>query len=166
MVLSRRARDDIVAHARETAPAECCGLLSVPREHGRGGASERANLDGDPNRFLIDPGDHIAPGGTARARGLDVLGFYHSHPHSAAMPSPSDRAEALYPDHLYLIVSVRGEPAEVRLYRLDSGRVRGSAAGAWKTLYRGRGCPGRTSTTTVADEICLSCFFRRNETRW
>jgi desampylase len=119
VVLSRRAHDDIVAHARETAPAECCGLLV--------GAGDRvaetvraANVDVNPNRFEIDPGDHIRARRAARATGREVLGFYHSHPHSSATPSPSDRAEALYPDHLYLIVSLRGEPAEVRLFRLEA----------------------------------------------
>ena len=61
-------------------------------------------------------------GGQARTGGLDVIGFYHSHPRTPATPSASDLAEAWYPDHLYLIVSVRAEPAEVRLYRLGTGR--------------------------------------------
>jgi proteasome lid subunit RPN8/RPN11 len=119
VVLSRRAHNDIVAHARETAPAECCGLL-VGNGDTVAEAVRTANVDVNPNRFEIDPGDHIRARRAARARGREVLGFYHSHPHSSATPSPSDRTEALYPDHLYLIVSVRGEPAEVRLYRLDA----------------------------------------------
>ena len=120
VVLSRRAHDDIVAHARETAPAECCGLL-VGAGDTVAEAVRTANVDTNPNRFEIDAGDHIRARRAARTRGLDVLGFYHSHPHSAPTPSPSDRAEAHYPDHLYLIVSLRGELAEVRLYRLEAG---------------------------------------------
>ena len=56
----------------------------------------------------------------ARARNLDVMGFYHSHPHSGADPSPTDLAEATYPELLYVIVSLASEPADVRMYRLDS----------------------------------------------
>jgi proteasome lid subunit RPN8/RPN11 len=119
VVLSRRAHDDIVAHARETAPAECCGLL-VGTGDTVAEAVRAANVDVNPNRFEIDPGDHIRARRAARALGWEVLGFYHSHPHSPATPSPSDRAEALYPDHLYLIVSLRGDPAEVRLFRLEA----------------------------------------------
>lgn len=119
MVLSRRAHDDIVAHARETAPAECCGLL-VGAGDTVAEAVRTANVDTNPNRFEIDAGDHLRARRAARSRGLDVLGFYHSHPHSAPTPSASDRAEAHYPDHLYLIVSLLGEAAEVRLYRLDA----------------------------------------------
>ena len=120
MILGRRAHEDIVSHARDTAPAECCGLLV-----GAGDAIVEAvrtrNAAGDPNRFEIDPEDHIRARRTARQRGLEVLGFYHSHPRSPATPSPTDLAEASYPGHLYLIVSVNGEPADVRLYRLEAG---------------------------------------------
>ena len=76
------------------------------------------NLATDPNRFLIDPKDHIDARREARARALDVVGFYHSHPHSAAVPSQTDLAEASYPGHLYLIVGRAGEQPDVRLYRL------------------------------------------------
>ena len=76
------------------------------------------NLAADANRFLIDPRDHIDARREARALGLDVVGFYHSHPHSAAVPSPTDLAEASYPDHLYLIVGLAGEQPEAQLYRL------------------------------------------------
>jgi proteasome lid subunit RPN8/RPN11 len=119
VVLSRQAHDDIVAHARETAPAECCGLL-VGIGETIADAVRTKNVDVNPNRFEIDAGDHIRARRAARALGREVLGFYHSHPHSDATPSSSDRAEAYYPDHLYLIVGLRGEPAEVRLYRLEA----------------------------------------------
>ena len=75
------------------------------------------NLSADPSRFLVDPGDHIQARRDARAGGLDVIGFYHSHPHSAAAPSATDLADAAYPNHLYLIVGLAGEAADVRLSR-------------------------------------------------
>jgi proteasome lid subunit RPN8/RPN11 len=119
VVLSRRAHDEIIAHAQEMAPAECCGLL-VGTGETVAEAVRTANVDVNPNRFEIDAGDHIRARRAARARGREVLGFYHSHPHSDATPSPTDLAEAHYPDHLYLIVSLRPEPAEVRLHRLEA----------------------------------------------
>jgi len=75
------------------------------------------NLSDQPSRFLIDPKDHIQVRRDARAAGLDVVGFYHSHPHSAAAPSATDLAEASYPNHLHLIVGLAGEAADVSLYR-------------------------------------------------
>jgi proteasome lid subunit RPN8/RPN11 len=116
VTLPPAVRDAVVAHAREAAPAECCGMLV-----GSAGAITAAvrarNLSDHQSRFLIDPKDHIRALRDARAAGLDVVGFYHSHPRSAPEPSPADVAEASYPNHLYLIVGLAGEAADVRLYR-------------------------------------------------
>jgi proteasome lid subunit RPN8/RPN11 len=119
--VARVALDTIVAHAREEAPAECCGLL-LGAGRSIADAARARNAAGDPrSRFVIDPKDHIDLRREARSRGLDVLGFYHSHPRSSAGPSPTDLAEASYPGHLYLIVSLAAEPPEVGIYRLDAG---------------------------------------------
>jgi proteasome lid subunit RPN8/RPN11 len=116
--------DDVVAHARETLPDECCGLLvgepaSVVR------AVRARNLTPSPRRYLIDPADHFAAIRDARADGLAVVGAYHSHPGAPSEPSRQDLAEALFPDFLYLIVSIgpAGEPADARAYRLKSGQA-------------------------------------------
>ena len=61
--------------------------------------------------------DHIRARRDARDAGLDVVGFYHSHPHSAPAPSETDLALATYPNHLYVIVGLKGEAADVRVYR-------------------------------------------------
>jgi proteasome lid subunit RPN8/RPN11 len=111
--------DAVAAHARAEAPAECCGMLI-----GIGASIAEAvpakNLAGNPARFLIDPKDHIDAMRTARGRGLEVLGFYHSHPHSPAWPSPTDVAEAAYPDAVYLIVSL-GNGVDARLFQIARG---------------------------------------------
>ena len=58
----------------------------------------------------------------ARETGLDLLGFYHSHPHSVPVPSPTDLAESTYPDALQIIVGLsgeaRGDEMEARAYYL------------------------------------------------
>ena len=79
------------------------------------------NLAAEPTRFLIDPKDHIDARRAARRRGLEVLGFYHSHPHSPAWPSPTDVTEAAYPEAVYLIVSLEGAAADARLFRIEHG---------------------------------------------
>jgi proteasome lid subunit RPN8/RPN11 len=123
VILRGLAHDDIIAHARDAAPAECCGLL-VGAGNTIVEAVRARNLATGPSRFLIAPEDHINARREARHRGLEVLGFYHSHPRSAATPSPTDLAEASYPGHLYLIVSVQAEPADVRLYQFAGGAFR------------------------------------------
>lgn len=115
-LLHTSALEAVLRHAERANPRECCGVL-VGREDEILQAVEARNLSEDPNRYLLDPADHIAIRRNARAAGLAVVGFYHSHPHSAARPSATDQAEAAYPDHLYLIVGVD----EVRLFRLARG---------------------------------------------
>jgi proteasome lid subunit RPN8/RPN11 len=80
-----------------------------------------ANLVPETTRFLIDPRDHIAALRRARQRGLEVLGFYHSHPQTSAWPSATDVAEAAYPDAVHLIISLGGKRDEVRLFRIENG---------------------------------------------
>ncbi len=108
----------IVAHAREAAPAECCGVL-IGRDRQVVDAMRTRNAADRPTRFLIDPQDHFDAIRAARRRQLDIVGYYHSHPHSPARPSDTDIAEATYPDHFSLIVGLGVEPPDVRLYWFD-----------------------------------------------
>ena len=110
--------EGIVTHARERAPGECCGLLLGTSSAVVESVRTR-NVASDPSRFLIDPVDHINGRRDARTRGLDVVGFYHSHPRSAASPSATDRAEASYAGHLYLITGLATDPPDVRVFRFD-----------------------------------------------
>jgi proteasome lid subunit RPN8/RPN11 len=116
----------VIKHARRTAPEECCGLLI-------GGAAEvveavaaRNIADQRAIRFVIDPQDHLDALRSARRRGLEVVGFYHSHPRSTATPSETDLAEANYPHHLFLIVGLGPvglgpRSPEIRLYEYSAG---------------------------------------------
>lgn len=110
----------VVEHARRAAPSECCGLLLGDGANVAEAVPIR-NISESPARFLIDPAEHIAERRRARVRGLSVMGFYHSHPHSAPLPSASDRDEATYPDHLYLIVSLAADPPELGLFQFVGG---------------------------------------------
>jgi len=114
------ALDSVVAHAREVAPNECCGLLLGRRDEIVEAVRARNAADDPSRRFLIDPQDHFAALRTARARALEVTGFYHSHPGTPAEPSARDLAEFTYPDHLYLIVSLCVDPAAIGLFRFDA----------------------------------------------
>ena len=111
------ALDAVVAHALAARPDECCGML-VGSSNRIDEAWRARNISDRPaTRFLIDPADHFAALKDARRRGLDVVGFYHSHPRSSAEPSATDLSEASYPDHLFLIVGCGGGEANVRLFR-------------------------------------------------
>ena len=114
--------DAVIAHATECRPRECCGILLGTADH-ISEAVRAANLAGSPTRFLIDPKSHIEARRTARAQGLEVVGFYHSHPHSPALPSATDLAEAEYPGCVHLIVGfVEGTP-EIRIFNYADGEA-------------------------------------------
>jgi [CysO sulfur-carrier protein]-S-L-cysteine hydrolase len=112
------AKEAMIAHARDDAPLECCGLLL-----GAQGVVEEAvrarNLRHSRTAYLVDPADHFAAIRRARKEGRTIVGAYHSHPRSPAVPSPVDLQEAQFPDFLYVIVSLADpRTPDVRGYRL------------------------------------------------
>ncbi len=119
-VLTRRVKsrvvDRVVAHARRLAPDECCGVLIGDGQDVLDALPARNIADKPTVRFLIDPKDHLDALRGARRRGLDIVGFYHSHPRSPAVPSDTDLAEANYPHHLFLIVSLKHPQPDLQLY--------------------------------------------------
>jgi proteasome lid subunit RPN8/RPN11 len=124
MEIPGRILDAILSHARAELPNECCGLLI-----GSGLTIEdllpARNLEASPTSYVIDPIDHFAAIKTARASGRRVVGAYHSHPATPAVPSARDLAEASVPDFVYLIVSLAETNSDdsVRAYRLAEGRA-------------------------------------------
>ena len=79
------------------------------------------NVERARDRFLLDPQDHLAVDRVARRRGLDIIGFWHSHPDHPAEPSATD-LKAAWEDHSYLIVSTAACGVnDFRSWRLDGG---------------------------------------------
>jgi proteasome lid subunit RPN8/RPN11 len=69
-------------------------------------------------RYVIDPREQLKAFRSIDAAGEELLGIYHSHPVSQPYPSPTDRAEAHYPDAVYVLVSVRTSTPEVAGFRI------------------------------------------------
>src|SRR5579871_5867898 len=116
--------DAIRAHGEETYPHECCGALlgkSTP-EGWRVEASVRAGntrTDSAHNRYHIAPLELVRIEREARARGLDIAGFYHSHPDHPAQWSPTDFAEAHWIGCAYVITEVaKGKAAITNSFEL------------------------------------------------
>jgi [CysO sulfur-carrier protein]-S-L-cysteine hydrolase len=119
MRIPRPLWDELIAHAQEDAPNECCGYLRA--EDGRVAEVFRAeNPRKSPYGYELDHKSLFA------ANQLDdeghEVGIYHSHPKSPAEPSQTDINLAHYPHWTYLIVSLAGEP-EVRAWRIADGSV-------------------------------------------
>ncbi len=116
-------------HAERTYPEECCGFLLGAAEAAATrvarvvpAANERQ--DSRHNRFVMNPETVLAAHKEARAAGLAVVGYYHSHPDHPAEPSDFDREHA-WPGLSYLIVSVRGGRVDrARSWRLRDDRER------------------------------------------
>jgi [CysO sulfur-carrier protein]-S-L-cysteine hydrolase len=117
--ITRSHWEELVDHAREEAPNECCGYLRL--EDGRVAEVFRAE-----NERHSPYGYELGFAALMAANELDDAGhgvaIYHSHPRSAAEPSQTDINLAQYPDWPQLIVSLAGEPV-VRAWRIADGRV-------------------------------------------
>jgi proteasome lid subunit RPN8/RPN11 len=114
--------EDVIAHAEQDAPDECCGLLvghSLVIEE----AVRTTNLERGPTRYRVDPAEHLALVKRLRGTGREVVGAYHSHPTTPAVPSASDVSEAFYPEFVYVIVSLEGTDPQVRAWRIVGARV-------------------------------------------
>jgi proteasome lid subunit RPN8/RPN11 len=142
--LNKKHIETIRNHGSREYPSECCGMLLG---EAKGDVKEvvetveLTNLRHDPtraqqllpvadpgretdrNRFLIDPLEQMRVEKDARVRGLDVLGYYHSHPDHPAHPSNYDREHA-WPWYSYVIVSVaRGAAKELASWVLAEDRA-------------------------------------------
>lgn len=120
IAIGRALVDAIVDHARAALPNECCGLLVG--EPGRiDDAVRTPNLKASPTAFLIDPSVHFATLRKARAEGRQIVGAYHSHIRSPAVPSASDIRESHDPEFVHVIVSLAEAEPVVRAFRIAQG---------------------------------------------
>jgi proteasome lid subunit RPN8/RPN11 len=127
--LSENQPNEIALHAERDYPFECCGLLLGKIE----GAGVKSIIEVYPisnareeeakrNRFLIRPEELRRGEQYAKDRGLEVVGFYHSHPDHPAVPSGYDLEHA-WPVYSYLVVSVKsGAAGDLRSWEMESDR--------------------------------------------
>lgn len=129
--LAASHRNEIAAHGERDYPHECCGLLlgifgadgtklvveMYPISNAREEEAKR-------NRFLIRPEELVRGERYAETKGLEVVGFYHSHPDHPAVPSQYDLEHA-WPMFSYIVVSVgAGAARELRSWEMESDRSR------------------------------------------
>jgi len=120
----------IKEHGQRSYPEECCGiLLGKAFDEGTRNVTELHPLENRQtesrrNRFLIEAQDMFRADKYAREKGIDILGFYHSHPDHEARPSQFDREHA-WPWYYYIIVSInQGIPGSLTCWELDDDRSR------------------------------------------
>jgi proteasome lid subunit RPN8/RPN11 len=122
MRISAELLDEIIAHAREDAPNECCGMIASAN-----GSAVRVfratNSAASPLRYEIDGLEQYRIQTEIEDSGWDLGAIYHSHTRSAPYPSQTDINLAFYPDSLYVIVGVAGDEPEVRAFRIVDQQV-------------------------------------------
>ena len=114
---------EISEHAKREPHTECCGLLA-----GRDGVIDTIfpakNALNSSTVYEIAPKELFQLFRKMREQGLTHLGQYHSHLHSENIPSPTDIAQAGYPDHAYFIVTLLPEfPKPVRAFSIRDGKA-------------------------------------------
>lgn len=113
----------ICGHLTAELPNEACGLLA-----GRAGRVEKiyliASAQPSPTRYEMEPGELIEAFLEMEQADRDLLGIFHSHPAGPPTPSPTDVAEAFYPDSAYVICSPGENDWQARAFEIRDGSTR------------------------------------------
>ena len=121
--LERTYIDEMIAHAREELPNECCGIIA-----GTNGTAMKlyraTNAAASPYRYEVDSRDLVRINNDAQDNDWEFLVIYHSHVATEAFPSPTDRKLATYPEAYYLLVSLADQANPVvRAFRIVDEQV-------------------------------------------
>jgi proteasome lid subunit RPN8/RPN11 len=122
--ISQQLIEEMVAHAREDLPNECCGMIG-----GRDGTATTVvrveNAAASPLRYEMDPQGQFDALKAIEAAGDELLGIYHSHTRSAAHPSQTDVNQAVaWPEQVYVIVSLENsEQPDVKAFLLADLKI-------------------------------------------
>ena len=130
--LPRSLYEEIVAHARDGLPNEACGVIAG--ESGRPvQVYPMTNAEQSPVVYRFDEKEQLEVFSEIDEKGWDLLAFFHSHTHTEAFPSPTDRAHAhwtdpitgeeapTYPDTRYLILSLAEQEPVLRAFNFQGG---------------------------------------------
>jgi len=117
--VSREQLEQIIAQASADAPLETCGLMA--------GRDEQVTCILPVPNILHSPVEYRMGGqefaDAMVACDFEPLAIYHSHPAGPPVSSPTDIAQAYYPDSIYVVVSLAQEPPSVRAFRIVDGVV-------------------------------------------
>jgi proteasome lid subunit RPN8/RPN11 len=122
--ISQQLIDEMVAHAREELPNECCGMVGG-RDSEATAVIRVANSAASPLRYEMDPQGQYDALKSIEDGGGELLAIYHSHTKSAAYPSQTDVNQAVaWPEQIYVIVSLAdAEAPDVKAYLLEDLKI-------------------------------------------
>ena len=123
LTLPKKFIDEMIAHAREEAPNECCGIVA-----GQDGQAVKLfrgrNAEASPYLYYLDKDQLFEIHRECDDNGWEFLAIYHSHTKTKAYPSPTDIDQAYWPESYYVIISLRRRwhPTK-RAFRIVDGQV-------------------------------------------
>ena len=117
---------ELLVHARSELPNEACGLLAGDLRTGHATAFHPArNAEASPLRYDVHPDDLVRIVFGIEDAGEDLVGIFHSHTHTPAVPSPTDLRTAQYPDAFYVLATlsnpIAGPADALRAWRITGG---------------------------------------------
>jgi [CysO sulfur-carrier protein]-S-L-cysteine hydrolase len=123
MKISQALVDEIVAHAREELPNECCGMVGGLEDEART-VYPAENAEASPFRYSIDAKEQFRLMREIEEAGEELAGIYHSHTKSPAYPSQTDVNLAGWPDAVYLIASLAdAEAPDLKGFWIREGEI-------------------------------------------
>ena len=124
LILPKAYADEIIAHALEEDPNECCGVLSSNQNGQACKLTRITNAEHSPNRYSMEPQELLRVLRENDDNGWDLLAVYHSHTHTEAYPSDTDLSLATLPEARYILVSVMDKANPVlRAFRIIDGEI-------------------------------------------
>jgi proteasome lid subunit RPN8/RPN11 len=121
--ISRALLDEVIAHAREEAPNECCGLIAS-RDGVAVSVRRVRNIHASPLKFEMDHMEQYHATTEIEDAGLELGAIYHSHTRSAPLPSQTDvNLAKWWPEPLWMIVGLEHDHPDVRAWKIVDGTV-------------------------------------------
>ena len=123
ITIPARIGEEMLAHALAHLPKEACGLLAGPDGRVEVFYPMR-NADDSVYTYRLDPAEQLRVFNEIEEKGWDLVGIFHSHTHTDAYPSETDRRQAFYPEAHYVLVSLADRERPVlRAFRIQDGTV-------------------------------------------
>lgn len=122
VTISKTHIDEMIAHAILAYPLEACGLIAGDKDVVK--ALYKTRNDAASARvYTVNPLDYLRADRDAEAKGISIIGVFHSHTHSEAYPSPTDVAQAPDPSWHYILVSLKHKDPIVRSFSIIDGNI-------------------------------------------
>lgn len=122
VIIPQHIFDEMIAHCKKGCPCEACGILA-----GEGNMVSKiyamTNTEKSPVSYLLDSKEQFNVMKDMRENNISMVAIFHSHPSSAAYPSPTDVNLAFYEDTVYVIVSLIESTPVVKGFSIKEGKI-------------------------------------------